>query len=193
MSDLLADLQQALGGGAVQHIASQLGTDHDTAQNAVTAALPLLVGALARNAADPNGATALLGALQRDHADGGALNDVAGAIAGHASGPGEKILGHMLGDRQTAVTQGVGQAVGLGSQGAGALLSMLAPLVLGALGRRQATGSLDAGGLAGMLAGHRQAGPTPGTPGALTRLLDANGDGSALDDVAGMVGKLFKK
>jgi hypothetical protein len=193
VSDVLADLQQALGGGAVQRIASQLGTDHDTAQNAVSAALPLLLGALTRNAADPNGAAALHGALERDHADGGALNDIAGAITGHASGPGESILAHILGNRQAVVAQGVGQATGLGSPGAGALLSMLAPLVLGALGRRQAAGGLDAGGLAGMLADQQQAAPMPGALGALNRLLDADGDGSALDDVAGMVGKLFKK
>ncbi len=193
MSDLFGELQQALGTGGMQQIATQLGTDPGTAQHAVSATLPLLVGALARNASQPDGAAALLGALQRDHADGGALNDVAGAITGHAAGPGAKILGHILGARQTSVTQGVGQATGLGAQGAGALLSMLAPLVLGALGKRQATGGLDAGGLAGMLAGHAQAAPGAGTPGSLTKLLDTDGDGSVLDDVAGLVGKLFKR
>lgn len=193
MSDLLAELQQALGGGAVQQIAAQLGTDNATAGSAVGAALPMLVSALARNAASPDGAAALHNALQRDHADGGALNDVAGAISGHADGPGASILGHIFGGQQNAAAQGVGQATGLGAQGGGALLSILAPLVLGALGRRTAQGGLDAGGLAGMLAGQQQAMQGSGILGSLGRMLDANHDGSALDDVAGMVGKLFKK
>jgi len=193
MSDILQELHGALGSSGMQQIAAQLGTDPATARNAVTTALPVLIGALARNASDPQGAGALLGALQRDHAGGGALNDVMGAITGHASGPGGSILGHVLGDRQAAVTQGVGQATGLGAQGAGTLLAMLAPLLLGALGRRQAQGGLDAGALAGMLATQRQATPLPGSLGAITRLLDADGDGSALDDVADMVGKLFRK
>jgi hypothetical protein len=176
----------------MQAIAAQLGTDQASAQNAVTTALPVLINALARNAANPQGAAALLGALQRDHAGGGALNDVAGALAGSTT-EGGRILGHVLGDRQPAVAQGVGHATGLGADGAGRLLAMLAPLLLGALGRQQAQGGLDAGGLAGMLATQRQATPLPGTLGAINRLLDADRDGSALDDVAGMVGKLFKR
>ncbi len=192
MSDILQELQGALGGGGMQQIAAQIGTDQASAQNAVITALPVLISALARNAANPQGAAALLAALQRDHAGGGAMNDVAGALTG-GSAEGGRILGHVLGDRQPAVEQGVGHATGLGADGAGKLLAMLAPLLLGALGRRQAQGGLDAGSLAGMLATQRQATPLPGTLGAINRLLDADGDGSALDDVAGMVGKFFRK
>ena len=47
---LLDMLQQRLGGTAVQQISQQLGTDHGTTETAIQAALPMLVGALARNA-----------------------------------------------------------------------------------------------------------------------------------------------
>ena len=47
---LLDMLQQRLGGDAVSQISQQLGTDPGTTQTAIAAALPMLVGALARNA-----------------------------------------------------------------------------------------------------------------------------------------------
>jgi len=80
MDDLLGQLQ----GEPMGQIAAQLGTDTGTAGQAVGAALPMLLGALGRNAGQPGGADALLGALQRDHAGQGAV-DLGGLLGAFAA------------------------------------------------------------------------------------------------------------
>jgi hypothetical protein len=190
---LLDMLQQRLGGNAVQQISQQLGTDHGTTESAIAAALPMLVGALARNAQDPAQAGALSNALSRDH-DGSVLDDVAGYLGRGDTRDGAGILGHVLGARQETVQTGLGQAAGLDPSKAGMLLSMLAPLVMGALGKAQREKGLDTGGLAGMLGGEQQRATdaAPGVMGMLGSLLDRDHDGSVMDDIGGMLGRLGK-
>jgi hypothetical protein len=189
---LLAMLQQRLGGDAVNQISKQLGTDPGTTQNAIAAALPMLVGALARNAQDPDKAGALANALGRH--DGSVLDDVAGYLGRGDTGDGDGILGHVLGGRKETVQTGLGQAAGLDPAKAGTLLAMLAPLVMGALGKAQREKGLDTGGLAGMLGGEQQraADAAPGVMGMLSSLLDRDRDGSVMDDIGAMLGKLGK-
>jgi hypothetical protein len=188
---ILDVLQQQLGGNAVQQISRQLGTDHGTTETAIQAALPMLVGAIARNAQQPAQAGALANALSRDH-DGSILDNVAGYLGQGSTGTGDGILGHVLGPNRQAVATGLGQVSGLDPAKAGMLLSLLAPLVMGALGKAQRNGNLDPGGLAGMLGAERQRADAaaPGVMGMLGRFLDRDGDGSVMDDIGGMLGKL---
>jgi hypothetical protein len=190
---LLDMLQQRLGGDAVNQISSRLGTDPANTRTAIAAALPMLVGALARNAQDPGKAGALASALGRH--DGSVLDDVAGYLGrGGDTGDGDGILGHVLGGRKETVQTGLGQAAGLDPTRAGTLLAMLAPLVMGALGKAQREKGLDTGGLAGMLGSEQQwaADAAPGVMGMLTSLLDRDHDGSVMDDIGGLLGKLGK-
>ena len=189
---LLDMLQQRLGGDAVNQISKQLGTDPATTQTAIAAALPMLVGALARNARDPGKAGALANALGRH--DGSVLDDVAGYLGRGDTGDGDGILGHVLGGKKETVQTGLGQAAGLDPAKAGTLLAMLAPLVMGALGKAQREKGLDPGGLAGMLGSEQQraADAAPGVMGMLSSFLDRDHDGSVMDDIGGMLGKLGK-
>ncbi|MCM2338157.1 MAG: DUF937 domain-containing protein, partial [Lysobacter sp.] len=123
-NDLLAQLQ----GAPLQQISQQLGLPQSQASGAVEAALPLLLGALGRNAGQPAGAESLFGALQRDHAGAGDLGGLLGAVLG-GGGQGEKILGHVFGDRQPVAAQGLGSATGLQGDKANLLLKILAPIV----------------------------------------------------------------
>ena len=202
MTDILSTVMSQLGPGAIQQLSQNLGASPDQTQSAVQAALPTLLTALANNAQDPQGAQALGSALERDH-DGSVLNDVAGFLgnSGAAASMGSAILGHVLGAKQQPVQQGLGSATGLNANQSGQLLSMLAPLVLGALGQQKQQQGLDAGGLASVLAGQRQnaqaAQNSNPALSMLTSLLDSDGDGSALDEIAekglGMLGQMFKK
>ena len=189
---LLDMLQQRLGGDAVNQISNQLGTDPASTRTAIAAALPMLVGALARNAQDPGKAGALANALGRH--DGSVLDDVAGYLGRGDTGDGDGILGHVLGGKKETVQTGLGQAAGLDPAKAGTLLAMLAPLVMGALGKAQREKGLDTGGLAGMLGSEQQRATdaAPGVMGMLTSFLDRDHDGSVLDDIGGMLGKLGK-
>ena len=127
IDDLLGQLQGAPAG----QIAQQLGTDSRTAQDAIAAALPMIVGALGSNAQQPGGAGALFNALQRDHSGAGAMD-----------------LGGMLGGLLGASGGGRAAPVGLGEFGdlLGGLLGGGAP----------ANRQLDAGGILGHIFGGAQ-------------------------------------
>lgn len=77
MDGLLQTLVPLLAGDTLSGISEQLGVDENKTQQAIALALPLLIGALNRNASTADGAEALTGALQRDH-DGSILEDLLG-------------------------------------------------------------------------------------------------------------------
>ncbi len=191
MASLLDGIMQQLGGDTMRQLSQHIGADETTTNSAVGAAIPVLMGALAKNASSPDGAAALAGALDKDH-DGSMLGNIAGMLGG---GAGAGILKHVLGGRQDTVAAGIGQAAGLDGAQAGKLLAMLAPIVMGALGSAKKSGGLDAGGLAAMLGQERSAigAQANGGLGSLMSLLDADHDGSVVDDVAGMIGKMFSR
>ena len=204
MSGILDILTQQLGGDAIRQMSRQLGADEGTTQSAIAGALPVLIGALSKNAAKPGGAEALRNALENDH-DGSILDNLGSILGGSSAGvssrslDGAGILGHILGGDRGKVESGLSQATGLDAGSAGQLLAMLAPLVMGALGRTQRQKGLDTGGLADLLNGERRrakAVAPSGLGGLVGSFLDADGDGDYTDDVAkmglGMLGKLFK-
>lgn len=193
---LLEMIQGRLSPDAVQQIGQRIGASPTQTNQAISAALPLLMAAMARNAADPARAQGLARAVEEDH-DGGLLDDLSGFLGapqGRAA-DGNGILKHVLGNRRGAVEQQLGQGTGLGAAQMAQLLPLLAPLVMAALGKAKRQGGLDAGGLAGVLGGEeaqiRQR--APGLMGTLSGLLDRDGDGSAMDDIGGMLGGAFKK
>ena len=111
MANLTDELFSQLQGEPLQQISRQLGVEPQQASSAVGAALPLLLGALGKNASRPEGAQSLYGALDRDHG-GMDLGSVLGAVLGggrpaqggstdaQGGGLGE-LLGGLLGaDRQ---------------------------------------------------------------------------------------------
>lgn len=195
---LVDELMSQLQGAPMQQMAQQLGTDTLQTQSAVGAALPLLLGALGQNAAQPQGAADLLGALQRDHSAAmpqglGGLGDLLGSVLGGTQGGGAglgggaDILGHIFGGNQQRAEAGLGQATGLGGN-AGNLLQMLAPIVMAFLASRVQSGGLDAGGLGQALGQERDRAQAQGGLGGglLGSLLDQDGDGQV------GIGDLFK-
>jgi hypothetical protein len=138
-ASLTQDLAAQLQGQPVQQMAQQLGVDPATAQTAITAALPLLIGALGRNASQPQGAQSLFGALQNDHAGAGGMGDILGAVLGGQQSrqtDGAGILGHIFGGRQPRAEQAIGQTTGIGQDKANMLLRWLAPIVLAYLAKQ---------------------------------------------------------
>jgi hypothetical protein len=215
MSDLLGTLQQTLGPRTIADLGRQIGADSATTERAVGASLPLLIGGLARNTADPQGAASLDRALERDH-DGSVLDQLGSLLGGGAQGggglggllggaagsflggqqggakalDGAGILGHIFGGRRDRVETGVGRASGLDSRQVGQLLVLLAPLVMGALGKVKRNRQLDSDGLRSMLGEERrevESRVSTRGKGSLLDLLDRDDDGSGLDDVGELV------
>jgi hypothetical protein len=195
---LLDMLTDQLAGERTAQIGRQLGTDEGTAGKAIAAALPLLMGALAKNASRSEGADSLAGALDRDH-DGSVLDDLGGFLSSPDTRSGDGILRHTFGERRGAVEQEVGRRTGLDAGSIAQLLPILAPIVMGALGKAKRQDSLDSGGVVSMLSGEQRRADSmsSGTSDMLTMLLDSDRDGSVADDVAeagiGFLGKLLRR
>ncbi|MBS0218423.1 MAG: DUF937 domain-containing protein [Proteobacteria bacterium] len=143
---MIEDILSQMQGAPVQQVASQLGVDPAQAQQAIGAALPMIVGALGQNASQPGGADVLAGVLGANHGDaaGGGLGGLLGSVLGSVSGQqattpatdGGGILGHIFGSQEQQASNQVGQATGLGSDQAQMLMKILAPIVMAYLAKR---------------------------------------------------------
>jgi len=184
MSQIMDLIIRTLGGSAVSQIAKKLGIPEELAGKALSAILPALIGGLARNASQEDGARSLDQALGKDH-DGSILGDIGGFINGFQGGPGEAILGHILGSRQSVMSRQIGQSTGLDAQAVQNLMAMAAPLVMGALGKQRKQQSLDAGGLASLLE-QEKFGLAERAPQAVGMLESLIGEGPGKADSGGL-------
>ena len=183
-NSLAEELFQQLQGAPLQQMSQQLGAGQMQTSSAISAALPLLLGALGKNTAQPQGAEALFGALQKDHA-GLDLGSVLGAVLGGGSAPsrqtdGTAILGHIFGGSQPRAEASLGEATGLGGDKAGMLMKILAPIVLSFLAQRfMGQGNANATGLSQVLGQEREVARQQGGLGGglLGAVLDQDGDG----------------
>lgn len=197
---LIETITAQLAEGKVSDIAKRFGIDEKIAKTAVSAAVPLIVGALARNAAKKEGADSLHKAIEKDH-DGSILDKVGDLLAQKDDPEGDGILRHALGNRRPAVEQGLSKGTGLDLASAGSLLSKLAPVVMGALGKTQRENKLDSSGLAQVLDTERRqaesGGDTSSILSGLSGLLDRDDDGDMKDDLvdigSDLLGGLFGK
>jgi hypothetical protein len=197
-NDILGSLMQQLGGGGVEEIGRAVGVSGGDVTNVLAGAIPAMMTGLTRNAASGGGASALLGALDRDH-DGSILDDVAGYLGGGGNlAAGAGILGHVFGGRAQNVEQTVSRSSGVDLGSVTKIMAMVAPLLMGALGKAKRQQGFDASGLAAAL-GQGQERARQASPGAVdmfTRMLDSDGDGDSMDDIvkmgSGLLGSLFK-
>lgn len=195
MNAITQMITQQVAGAAARSMAQRLGVSEATAQQAVQIAVPLIVAALARNAAQPGGAQELHQAVNNDH-DGSIFGNLLGYFNNQQqqTSEGAGILGHVFGEQQAPIQNNLAQATGLDPSTAGGILEMVAPLVMGAVGQQQQQNNLDAGGLSQYLDSQKQEAEqtAPGLMGALNSMLDSNHDGSSQDDVGRLLGSFFK-
>ncbi|MGW4793532.1 DUF937 domain-containing protein [Nonomuraea sp. NPDC004297] len=165
------ELLAGLGDSGLEQIAGMLGTDPTTARKVVEAVAGTIVGGMARNAAHPDGADALRGALD-DHMDADPFNgDVASLTR-----DGHSILSHVLGGQGTeqAAAQ-LSQLAGVRSATIMKLLPLIAPMIMSLLAGRAASRDMDAEAVADDLSREESA-----IPGRLGELL-----GGLLGDIFG--------
>ena len=201
MANLIDLLQSQLSDGLIDQLSKQIGAPQQQTRTAADSILSSLIGGLARNAQKPGGADALANALDNDH-DGSLLDNLNDLIGGGQSANinpraanGEGILKHVLGGKKGNIMDMVSQISGLGQGQTGNLMAMLAPIVMGMLGKQKRQSGLDSGGIANILASalgtQQQRGGLATT--LITNLLDRDGDGSAIDDVAKIGMNIFSK
>ena len=183
-----------LQGQDLGNLASQVGGNEGEVKNGVMAALPAMLAALGKNAGTEKGAEELNNALEKKH-DGSILDNLSGYLSNPDLKDGAGILNHLFGNQTSNIANAVSQSSGLDTNGSMKMLQMLAPILMGMLGQQKKQNNLDAkglGNLTSMLASNfgSEAGAS-GIMEAVTNLLDANKDGNVMDDIMGMVGKLF--
>lgn len=183
-----------LQGQDLGQLAEQVGGNEGQVKNGVMAALPAMLTALSKNTGTEKGAQELNNALETKH-DGSILNNLSGYLSNPDLKDGAGILNHLFGSQTSNVANAVSQSSGLDTNGSMKMLQMLAPVLMGMLGQQKKQNNLDAegiGNLTSMLASNfgSEAGAS-GIMEAVTNLLDANKDGNVMDDIMGMVGKLF--
>ncbi|HQZ38238.1 MAG TPA: DUF937 domain-containing protein [Vicinamibacterales bacterium] len=178
--NILETILKAQDGAAVQQLGQHLGVRPDQAGAVLAALAPALAGGLQKNLQSPGGLEALMGALSGgSHAQ--YLDNP--SMLGAATAEGNGILGHILGskDASRAVAAGAAQQTGLDASLFKKALPLVASLVMGAMAKQ------TSGGAATMATATGSGG---GLLSMLTPLLDQNRDGSVVDDVMGMLGKL---
>ena len=185
--DIMNIVSQFMGGNEINKLSDKIGATPDQTQSAIQSLLPTLIGGMAKNASNPEGANALSNALEKDH-DGGILENIGQFFGQGDTATGNGILKHVLADNRGAVENQVAQSSGLNAGQTSNLMAMLAPVLMGAMGKAKKEGGLDAGGLSGMLSGMAS---KSGVSGGILGMLDKNGDGQVMDDVQDMAKNLL--
>lgn len=185
---------QQKGNDAVSQISQMLGADQTTTNSAIQMALPMILSAMAKNAAQPSGAESLNNTLQKNH-DGGILNDLGGYLNAPNSNDGIGILGHIFGQKQGAAAQQVSQSSGLDLGQVAQLMITLAPVVMGYLGKQKQQANLDSNGLSNLLNEKQQEIQSSDNPmmSSISNMLDSDNDGSMMDDLASLASNYFAK
>ncbi len=184
MSGLVEGILRQLGPAGVAQLAKGLGADEQAVNGAVAAAIPAIIAGMANNTRSNQGAESLSQALN-DHSPT-VFDDLGALLDGGGVADGAKILGHVLGQRRPAVEQNLARQSGVNIDLVMRLLPILAPLVMGYLSKQKRSRDLNPGGLGDLLNSerHQAEGRQPGL-GGLAAILDADGDGSIIDDVIG--------
>ncbi len=191
MSGILDLLGSNLGKSIISGVSGSAGTDESKTGAALTMALPVLMTAMKRNAATPKGAEGLMGALNGKH-DGSILDNLGGLFGGgvddNVKQEGDKILSHVLGDKQSGVEKIIGEKSGLDAASIANILKISAPILMGVVGRQSKQNNMNSSGdLSGMLGNFIGGNDMKEEQNFLEKILDAGGDGSVVDDVASMV------
>jgi hypothetical protein len=174
-------------GQVVQQLGQQFGLDEQQTSSALAALVPALAAGFKHSASSASGMDALTQAL-----GGGRhqqyIDDLQALGRADAISDGNSILGQIFGSKDVSreVAQRASTQTGLASDILKQMLPVVAAAMAGAIARRQFGGAQSQAGFA------PRAGAQAGSGGLLdmlTPMLDANRDGTMVDDVIGMIGK----
>jgi len=210
--NLLDMIMSAQGGNTAQQVGAQLGLNQQQSQSAIAALLPAISSALKQNTANPQGLAGLLGALQGGNHDQ-YLEKPETLGQAESITDGNAILGHLFGSKDVsrAVAGRASEQTGIGADVLKKLLPLVATMAMGSLSKQTRQPSMQSaltglamqhlmggqkksglGSILGAVTGanarqQRQAQQTHQQGmGIIGKLLDADGDGSMMDDVLRM-------
>ena len=208
------NLMEAILGGngsPVSSMARQFGLEEGQVTQVIQQMIPALTNGVKKNIQKKSGLEGLLQALNKGNHD--RYLDDSDALL-NATDDGNGILKHILGskDMSRALADRASRTTGVSSGILKKMLPLIAALVMGSLKKQgSSSGMLDQllggilgggrstsrasagggllGGILGGLLGGRKKSAAPSGLDALTGLLDADGEGSVIDDLLGLAKK----
>ena len=186
--NLLETVLKAGGGNVVQQLSKNFNLDSKQASSALGALLPMLSQGVKKNMGSENGTQALLGALS-----GGShkryLEDSNDFSSQDTAKEGNSILGHLLGSKEGSrnAAQEAANKTGIDVSILKKMLPAAATLTMGALSKQASSNNL-----LGAISGAGKDKAPSGASSLLFSFLDADKDGSSVDDVMGFAKKFFK-
>lgn len=192
MSGIIDLLGSDLGKTLINGASQQFGQDKEKTTSALSAAMPLILGAMKKNASTEQGAAGLMNALSNSKHDGNILNNLGSIMGGDSVdsstlSDGAGIIGHLFGGKEQNVATAVSKSSGMDLGSAMNLLKVAAPFVMGFLGKQKREQNITSNNGIGDLLGGLLGGDGNNEQSLVTSLLDSDGDGSVIDDIAGML------
>jgi hypothetical protein len=191
-------IMSQLQNGGITEIAEKLGVSPVQAEKAVGGALPSLMTELATKSSSATSKNDLgFLSLLDQNKDGSVMDDIMALVAkgGPNSGDVTSLVSSILGGKSDKVVNELSKSSGINPAQAGGLLSMIAPLIMQTLSKSKTEGGLDLAGVSTLLntqKGKAQEKAKESGMGGLLDMLDADKDGSVMDDAMGLLGKFMK-
>jgi hypothetical protein len=168
MANFIDEFMESYGPEVTQHLSSNFGVDQGTVQKLIPQLAPLILGGLKRQK-DEQGGDARVDHILNKYGDQSVLDNIKDLISAKANAQtADANLGGLLGTGGgVQAAQVLGKSLNIDSSTIIKMIPALAPVILGALSRkRDASGA----GISG-----------------IGSLLDTDGDGRIIDDVAGFL------
>ncbi len=167
MANFIDEFMKTYGPEVTQQMASNTGLDQGTVQQLIPKLAPLIISGLKKQK-DERGGDERVDHILNKYGDPSVLNNIKDLISTKTQdSSADANLGGLLGaSGGVQAAQALGKSLNIDASKIIKMIPALAPIILGALSKKKNT----AGGIGG-----------------IGSLLDADGDGSILDDVAGFV------
>ena len=166
MTNFQNEFMKSLAPQVSSQLAGTLGIKKQTANQMIPDILPLIMGGLKRQMETRGGADRANHILNK-YGDASVLDNLSGLFSAKVQQDADPRLGGLLGDAGVNAAGTMANKLKVDQGTVMKAIVMLAPVVLGALSRKRDQGGMGSSGIAA--------------------LIDQNGDGSVLDDVAGFL------
>ncbi len=167
MNEFVDEFMTQFGPDVTRQLSDNLGLKPKAARQVVPEIIPMILGGLKRQM-ETQGGPARVDHILNKFGSADVLGRIGEEMTARARQPEpDPRLGGLLGESGVQASEVIGRKFGLDPQKAMSLIPMLAPLILGALSRKRDQGGAGLDGIAS--------------------LIDRDGDGQILDDIAGFL------
>jgi hypothetical protein len=168
MANFIDEFMKTYGPEVTKNMSATYNLDQGTVQKLIPQLAPLILGGLKKQK-DDQGGDARVDHILTKYGDQSVLDNIKDLVSSKAIDPkADANLGGLLGAAGgVQAAQTLGKSLGINESTIMKMIPALAPLILGALSKKRDTSNSGIGGIGS--------------------LLDADGDGSIIDDVAGFI------